>query len=236
MVPVWAAEKLLVFSAASLTDVMSEIGQAYGEKTGIRVTFSFAGSGALARQIEAGAPAHVFVSADKEWMNWATERGAIVPDSVQTFATNQLVVAVRQEVENWADVEELLTTARFAMGEPDTVPAGRYARQALEKMGIWEEAKTQAVFGENVRATLRRLALGEVAAAIVYATDTAAEPDVRTLFTFPADNHDPVVYSAAMVKGSKSEAGAGDFVVWLASADAKTMLKKNGFGIPGATD
>jgi len=232
--PVSAADRLIVFCASSLTDVMSEIGRDFQKQSGVEITFSFAGTGQLARQIEAGAPADILVSADQRWTDWMLEKGLVARGKVKEFAGNRLVVAVKQEVENWADIEGLLTSSRFAMGEPESVPAGDYAVQALQKQGIWEKAKAQAVYGENVRVALRRLAFGEVSSAVVYATDVTAELGLRTLYTFPENSHDAIIYSAAPAKGSN--AAAGDFVAYLASDEAKMVLKKFGFTLSGTTD
>ena len=147
------------------------------------------------------------------------------------LAGNRLVVAVRNEVENWADLEALLTDNRFAMAEPDTVPAGRYARQALQNRGIWEQASRQAVFGDNVRTTLRRLARGEVTSAIVYGTDAAIEPRVRPFFVFPSAAHDKITYWAAAT-GQAPSAQALEFVSFLKGADAGRVFAESGFVPP----
>ncbi len=229
-----ADDRLLVFAAASLTDVLTEVSAVYGDETGVSVTFAFAGSGTLARQIEAGAPADVYVSADKLWMDWVVGKGRVAGDSPVAFASNRLVIAVRNETENWVYPEGLITTSRFAMGEPESVPAGRYARQALKENGLWDQAREQAVFGENVRVTLRRLTLGEVGAAIVYRTDVLADPAVRSIYAFAEESHEPIAYLAAPVKGGSNSAAR--FVQWLSSAEAKTVLEKHGFGKPDSTD
>ncbi|MGI9354702.1 MAG: molybdate ABC transporter substrate-binding protein [Rhizobiaceae bacterium] len=232
--PVSAADRILVFCASSLTDVMSEIGRGFQKQSGVKVSFSFASTGQLAQQIEAGAPADVFVSADNSWTDWVVDKTVVERGDVTEFAGNRLVIAVRQEVENWVNIEALLTTTRFAMGEPESVPAGGYAVQSLQKRGLWKSTKAQAVYGENVRVALRKLALGEVSAALVYATDVNAESGVRALYTFPENSHDAIVYSAAPVTGSN--AAASDFVAYLASDEAKVVLKKFGFSLPGATN
>ncbi len=232
--PATAADKLLVFAASSLTDVLTDLGRTYERSGNTRITFSFAGSGALARQIEAGAPADVYVSADRRWMDWVVGKGRVAEGSPIAFASNELVIAVRNETENWVFPEGLVTTSRFAMGEPESVPAGRYARQALEAGGLWEKARIHAVFGENVRISLRRLTMGEVGAALVYKTDVVADPDARAIHTFAKDSHEPIIYLAAAVQGARAD--ATDFVQWLRSAEAKTVLERHGFTKPGSTD
>lgn len=222
-----AAEKLLLFAPSSMTDVMAQVARSYTTETGQDVVVSVAGTAQLARQLDNGAPADVFISADEVWIDWLADRQLMEKGQAQVFAGNNLVVAVRNETENWVDVKAAVSVARFAMAEPEAVPAGRYARQALGSLGLWEKASRNAVFGENVRVTLRQLALGEVGAAIVYATDAAIEPLVRTAWTFPADSHDPVKYIAGPVRGAKP--GADGFVEHLQSAAAQALLRKAGF-------
>lgn len=223
-----ASEPLLVFAPASMTDVLNDLADAYEKHSSQQLVLSFAGTPQLARQLDAGAPAHLFVSADREWMKWVADRDLAAPQDVFALAGNQLVVAVRREVENWADLDGLLSENRFAMAEPEFVPAGRYARQALIQRGIWQAASTQAVYGDNVRTTLRRLARGEVAAAIVYETDSAIEPNVRTLFTFPAGSHEPIVYWATPV-GEDRSAETARLIEFLRGGEASAIMAKAGF-------
>ncbi len=222
-----AQEKLLVFAPASMTDVMRSLATSYTKTSGSDVQLSIAGTAQLARQIDNGAPADVFISADKFWVDWLKERQRLAENSVKVIAGNDLVIAVRNETENWIDPQALLTDARFAMAEPLSIPAGRYARQAMEELGIWKQAQTQAVFGENVRVTLRQLALGEVGAAVIYATDVAVEPSVKTAWMFPADSYDKVQYFATVVDGASRN---GDkFLEFLLSKQAQNILKTAGF-------
>lgn len=220
-------EKLLVFAPASMTDVMRSLADSYSKTSGNTVSLSIAGTAQLARQIDNGASADVFISADRLWVDWLNERQRLTVNSINVFAGNDLVIAVRNETENWVDPQELLTDARFAMAEPLSIPAGRYTQQALEKLDIWKQAQEQAVYGENVRVTLRQLALGEVGAAVVYATDVAVEPAVKTAWTFPANSYDRVQYFASVVDGASSD---GDkFLEFLLSKPAQNILKAAGF-------
>ena len=221
-----ANDQSIIFAPSSMTDVLNRISTDFITKTGKGVTLSLAGTAQLARQLEHGAPADVFITADGDWMKWAVDRNLVTEKTVTPIAGNQLVVAVRNEVENWADVEGLLTTGRFAMAEPNAVPAGRYAKQALTSLGIWDKAKGQAVYGDNVRVTLRRLALGEVAAAIVYATDAYAEPKVKPIYTFSADSHEAIVYWAGQVSQSKSD---GDYLNFVKQPSTGRTFKEFGF-------
>ncbi len=226
-----ARDTVLVFAPSSMTDVLNDAAELFERQSGAKVVLSFAGTQQLARQLDAGAPADIYITADRDWMDWAISRDLIVVDRVFPLAGNRLVVAVRNEVENWVDLNALLTENRFAMAEPDTVPAGRYARQALQNRGIWKAAARQAVFGDNVRTTLRRLARGEVSSAIVYGTDAAIEPRVRSLFVFPNEAHDKIIYWAAAT-GREPRTQALNFVSFLKNTDAGQVFAKSGFVPP----
>ncbi len=226
-----ATDRLLVFAPASLTGTIEKIAESYADETARAVSVSVASTAQLARQIEAGAPADVFISADLRWINWLRERKLLDgPSQAKKIARNNLVVAVRNETENWINVEKMLTGSRFAMAEPEAVPAGRYAKQALISRGWWDAAKGNAVFGENVRVTLRRLALGEVEAAIVYASDLKAEPSVRAALTFAGSEHSPMITYAALTVNAS--AGADKFLAFLGGEKALKTLKNAGFLAP----
>lgn len=224
-----AADSILVFAPASMTDVLQDVAAEYRAKSAAPIVFSFAGTQHLARQLDAGAPADIYITADQEWMDWAIERDLVVGDSLTTLVGNRMVIAVRNEVENWVDLKALLTRDRFAMAEPDSVPAGRYARQTLEKQGLWEAVKEQAVYTDNVRTTLRRLARGEVTSAIVYATDAEIEPAVRPLFVLPENSHDPITYWAAKTPAGEQKPVVADFLNFLESDAAWQVFSKAGF-------
>lgn len=222
-----AREQMVVFAPASMGDVMGHLGDAFVANGGPRPVFSVAGTAQLARQVVVGAPADVFISADKRWMHYVVERGAVESAAVVPFAGNQLVLAVRRNVETQTEPEALLTGSRFAMGAPDSVPAGTYGRAALQARGWWEKAKPQAVYSENVRIALKWLARGEVAAALVYATDVAAEPLVKPVLTFDGADHPPIRYFAAPV--GQPSATAQAFLTFLTSPAAQDVLTKAGF-------
>lgn len=210
-----AEETLTVFAAASMKDAMDRAAAAFEAETGVETVVSFASSSVLARQIEAGAPADLFISANQAWMDWLGERDLIDADKRRDVAANTLVIAAPRDVKSGKDVPDaLLVKARFAMGDPSHVPAGIYAKHALESLGLWDEASGNAVFGENVRVALELAARGEVAAAIVYGSDQkAVEEDLARLYTFPAGSHDPIVYPAApTVEASPAAAGFLDFL------------------------
>ncbi len=230
-----AKDSVLVFAPASMTDVLNDVVDLFESQHGTKVVLSFAGTQQLARQLDAGAPADIYITADRDWMDWAVSRDLITVDKLFPLAGNRLVVAVRNEVENWADLNALLTENRFAMAEPDSVPAGRYARQALQNRGIWQAAARQAVFGDNVRTTLRRLARGEVSSAIVYGTDAAIEPRVRSFYVFPDEAHDKIIYWAATT-GNDPSPDAMKFVGFLKGSDAGQVFAKSGFVPPPQQD
>ncbi|MEM7300588.1 MAG: molybdate ABC transporter substrate-binding protein [Pseudomonadota bacterium] len=221
-------DRVTVFAAASLTDAVTEIARSFEAKTGNAVSLSFAGSPTLARQIDAGAPVDLFVSADSAWMDWLVKRDRIVATTRIEIAGNRLVLAVRQETENWADPEKLIKTARVAIADPESVPAGRYAKEALEKLDWWQSRSPKTIYTENVRLTLAMLARGTVEAAIVYESDVLIEPRVRALYTFSTETHAPIIYPAAITKQSKNTA-ARAFLSFLSSPEAKAVFTKLGF-------
>ena len=229
--PAVAGNSILVFAPASMTDVLQDVAEAYQAQSGQSVTYSFAGTQQLARQLDAGAPAELYITADRDWMDWAVARQLVDAGQIFALAGNRLVIAVRNEVENWADITALLTDNRFAMAEPDSVPAGRYARQALQKQGIWQQAQSQAIFGDNVRTTLRRLGRGEVTSAIVYGTDAAIEPRVRTLFVFPPGSHDVITYWAAAT-ANNTDGKVLHFIDFLKGPQAGAIFAGAGFVPP----
>src|SRR5690606_2665028 len=163
MVPstAYSAETILVFAAASLKDVIKEAASQFKIRGGGQVVASFAASSVLAKQIEAGAPAQIFISADLDWINYLEDRKLLVENSRKLIAGNALIIAT-QPRQNKSDIRSLLTSGRFAMGDPTNVPAGKYAKTALETLGLWMEAKNRAIFTENVRVALQYAALAEV--------------------------------------------------------------------------
>ena len=224
-----ASGRVVVFAPSSMTDVMGQIAELHEARTGDAVLVSFASTAQIARQLDAGAPADVFVTADKEWMDWASERKLVSPDSLITFGGNTLVVATTRP-DTGESVPQLLEADRFAMGDPETVPAGRYAREALTAGGWWSEVQRSAVFGENVRVSLRLAARGEVGAAIVYATDARLEPGLRVAHVFAEDSHAPIRYLAAETAQAAPTGAA--FLETLEGEDTRSILTQAGFTVP----
>ncbi len=225
--------ELLVFAAASLTNVLGELARDWEKNSGVPAKLSFAASSALARQIEAGAEAHVFVSADQEWMDYLVARNLIDKATRRDLAGNSLVLiapadsAVRLRIAPGFRLSESLGGGRLAVADPDTVPAGRYARAALTSLGVWDSVSNQLARGENVRAALIYVARGESPLGIVYSTDAQIDPKVRVVATFPDNTHDPITYPAAATAMAGPQAAA--FLKYLSSADAAAAWKKYGF-------
>lgn len=226
--PSFANDRILVFAAASMKNVLEAIGGEFEKKCACKVVFSFAGSGTLARQIEAGAPADVYISANAEWMDWLRARNVIDAVTIKTVAANRLVVAVERDrqISTPAKPDQILDQGRIAMADPMSVPAGKYGRQALEKIGLWKRVKKQLVFGENVRVSLVLVARGDVTSAIVYRSDLLAEPRVKLAYMFDTKLHAPIKYLAALIKRN----GKGDsFLRFLQSVEATNIFLKFGF-------
>jgi molybdate transport system substrate-binding protein len=225
--------ELLVFAAASLTNVLGELARDWEKNSGVPAKLSFAASSALARQIEAGAEAHVFVAADQDWMDYLVARNLIDKATRRDLAGNSLVLiapadsAVQLRIAPGFRLSESLGGGRLAVADPDTVPAGRYARAALTSLGVWDSVSNQLARGENVRAALIYVARGESPLGIVYSTDAQFDPKVRVVATFPDNTHDPITYPAAATAMAGPQAAA--FLKYLSSADAAAAWKKYGF-------
>jgi molybdate transport system substrate-binding protein len=232
-----AEQPLTVFAAASLTDVLEQIGRAYTGATGVNVRFSFAASSVLARQIEHGAPVDVFVSADQEWMDYLQKRDLIAVDTRADIVSNTLVLVAPagnrtalRIAPGFKLAEALGDRGRLAMADPGTVPAGRYARAALGKLGVWESVAARVVPGDNVRTALNFVARGEAPLGIVYGTDARGEARVRVVDIFPSGSHAPIRYPAAAL--ARSATDARGFVAFLRGAEARAVFDRAGFGEP----
>jgi molybdate transport system substrate-binding protein len=224
---------LLVFAAASLTNVLEEISTNWTRRSGVPVKLSFAASSALARQIEAGGKADIFISADEDWMDYLGQRTLIAPATRREIAGNSLVLIApadskaRITLRPGVRLDAVLGTGRLATGDPETVPAGRYARSALQSLGVWDQLKDRLVPADNVRGALNFVARGEVPLGVVYATDAKAEKAVRIVATFPEDTHAAITYPAAATSLARPESIA--YLTYLSGADAAITWKKYGF-------
>jgi molybdate transport system substrate-binding protein len=232
--PSWPAD-LMVSAASSLTNAFTDIGKAYEkERPDTRVLFNFGASGQLLQQIARGAPTDVFASADEESMNRAESQNLMVHASRTDFAVNKLLlVTPGDSTLQIGSLQDLVKpqVQRIALGNPDTVPVGRYARGALEKAGLWTALEAKYIYTQNVRQSLDYVFRAEVDAGFVYMTDAAASPvSVRTALEVPTDR--PIVYPIAAVKGYGNENRALDFIAFVRSAAGRKILDKYRFGKP----
>ena len=231
-----AEGRVVVFAAASLMGALGEVARGWEADTGADVTLSHAGSAALARQIERGAPADVFVSANAAWMNALEAEGLIRPGSRRDLLSNRLVLIAHGRAEPVAlapglDLAGVLgEDGRLAMALVDAVPAGIYGRATLASLGAWEAVAPRVVQADSVRAALALVARGEAPYGVVYATDAMAEPRVSVVGTFPEGSHPPIVYPAALTAEAGPEAAA--FLDHLASPEARAVFERHGFVLP----
>ncbi len=244
-----AEDAVLVFAAASLKNALDDATSAWTKETGKTARIAYAGSNALARQIDAGAPADLFISADQAWMDYVERAGLLKPGSRTDLLRNALVLIAPGPSNANADPQialapnlgttlaQRLGGGKLAMATIDAVPAGKYGKAALEKLGAWEAVKGQVAQAENVRAALLLVARGEAPLGIVYATDAAADPSVHVVATFPADSHPPIVYPAAVTKDSRNPDAAA-LLTYLRGPGARAAFERQGFtvvGTPGAS-
>jgi len=232
-----AAETLTVFAAASLKDALDENVRAYQVGTGDKIVVSYAASSALAKQIESGAPADLFISADLDWMDYLERRGLVKVDTRRNLLRNRLVLIapadsrVSVKIEPGFPLARVLGDGRLAMASPDAVPAGKYGKAALEALGVWKDVAPKVVGAENVRAALVLVSRREAPLGIVYRTDAAVEPKVRIVAEFPENSHPAIIYPAAVTATAKSAAGA--FLESLSKPAARAVFRKYGFQISG---
>ncbi len=210
-----SSRDVTVYGAASLTNALQDIGAKFNASGGAKVKFSFAASSLLARQIEAGADADLFFSADAEWMTYLIDRNLIQAATRKDVLSNRLVLiaaansTVSLEIRPNFPLAQALGDGRLAVADPDSVPAGKYARQALTSLGVWGSVAERLVRAENVRVALTYVARGEAPLGIVYETDARAESKVKIIDIFPANGHEPIVYPVALtVHGTSAEAKA----------------------------
>lgn len=228
VLPVNASERLLVFAAASQKDALEAIGKKFEAQCGCEVVFSFAATSTLARQVEAGAPADVFISANQAWVDWLEIKGKLPPNQSPVIAGNRLVIASAAKTK---DSFNILWRDRFAMADPQSVPAGIYAREALQSMGLWQKVKSKAVFTENVRVALKQIERGDLLSGIVYQSDLHGQTGLHAHYVFPKESHTPIRYLAGMVKFRQETT---DFIRYLLTDEAQIIFADYGF-LPIAT-
>lgn len=232
-----AQEKVTVFAAASLTNALTEVGQKFDQQNDTQTVFSFASSSTLARQIAQGAPAQVYLSANQKWMDYLIDNEAVNAESKVTLLKNSLVLIAPSSANSapinidakWPLVESL-QGGRLAVGDPDHVPAGRYAKQALSYLHLWSQAEPLLARANSVRGALALVERAEAPLGIVYATDASQSDAVALVGTFPADSHKPIEYPLALVDKQPS-AGANAFYHYLQSPAAKAIFNQYGFKV-----
>jgi molybdate transport system substrate-binding protein len=230
------AADVTVFAAASLKEAMDAQAAQFDATTGNKVIVVYGASNTLAKQVEAGAPADLFISADLAWMDYVDERHLVAPGTRVTLLRNTLVLvapassAAALRIAPGFALAAALGGGKLAMANPGSVPAGKYGKAALESLGVWASVEPSVARAENVRAALALVSRGEAPFGIVYSTDAAADNGVRVVDTFPASTHPPIVYPAAMLATSKSSA-ARLLLDYLRSAPAATVWEKFGFGL-----
>lgn len=231
------AEGPLVLAAASLQESLSAAADAYARHNHPRPRLSFAASSALARMIQSGGAADLFISADEDWMNRLSDSGLIVPETRKAFLFGALVLVapadrrLRLKPAPGFALARALDGGKLAMADPDSVPAGRYGKQALQHFGVWDQVSAQVARAENVRAALALVARGAAPLGVVYATDALAEPRVRMVGAFPAGSHAPIAYPLARLKAS-THPDAEAFRRFLLSGEGKAIFRRYGFVAP----
>jgi molybdate transport system substrate-binding protein len=232
-----AQEKsITVFAAASMKNALDEVDDLFTKQSGIKVVASFAASSALMKQIEQGAPADVFLSADIDWMDYGVKHNLIKTDTRQDLLGNRLVLIAPKDskianvnIAPGFDLAALAGSGRIATGDVRAVPAGLYAKAALEKLGIWSTVESKMAMAENVRAALVLVARGEAPLGIVYETDAKIDPGVKIVGVFPEDSHPPIVYPVAMTKGAKPD--AAQYLAFLTTPAARAVFERYGFRV-----
>lgn len=226
-----------IFAAASTTNAINDIGNLFSDKGLGKVVTSYASSSTLARQIENGAPANVFISADEPWMNYLEEHKLIEPGSRCDLLTNKLVLIApadssisKVEIGPGFDFMRLLGNGRLATGDPDHVPVGKYAKAALVTLGVWSALESKMARCADVRAALALVERGEVPLGIVYATDAAIAPKVKVIGVFPSETHPKIIYPVALVAG-KATSPARSFLEFLKTPESKAIFEKYGFSV-----
>nr|WP_250813862.1 molybdate ABC transporter substrate-binding protein [Neorhizobium tomejilense] len=238
--PAAAQEKVTVFAAASMKNALDNANRAWGAQGGGQVTVSYAASSTLAKQIENGAPADIFISADLDWMKYLSDKKLVREGTRFNWLGNRIVLVAAKDAAKDAakpvdirpgfDLAGLLKGGRLAMGEPNAVPAGKYAKASLEKLGVWPSVEKSVASAESVRAALAFVSRGEAPYGIVYQTDAAADPGVAIVGTFPADTHPPIIYPIAILSESKSK-DVSAYLDYLKSDKAAPFLEKEGFTV-----
>lgn len=235
--PAAAQDKTItIFAAASMKNALDDIGAAFTKQSGVKVVASYAASSALIKQIEQGAPADVFASADLDWMDYGTQKKLVQDATRVNLLGNSLVLIAPKESKLTAKIAPafplaaLIGEGHLAMANTDSVPAGKYGKAALTKLGVWDQVSGKIAQAENVRAALTLVSRGEAPLGIVYATDARSDPNVKVLDIFPEDTHPPIIYPVAETVGSTNK-DAGAFLAFLKSSAARGVFEAQGFRV-----
>jgi molybdate transport system substrate-binding protein len=229
---------VVVFAAASLKNALDAINAQWQKEAGKKAVISYAASSALAKQIEQGAPAQIFISADLDWMDYLAQKSLIKPETRSNLLGNRIVLIAPKDkaqpvdIKAGFDLARVLGDGRLSMANVESVPAGKYGKAALEKLGVWSSVSGKIAQAENVRAALLLVSRGEAPAGIVYQTDAAADPDVKIIGTFPRDTHPPIIYPIALT-ATASNPDAAAFLAYIKSAAAKPLFEAQGFTVIG---
>jgi molybdate transport system substrate-binding protein len=228
---------VLVFAAASLKNALDAVNRQWQQETGRKATISYAASSAHAKQMEQGAPAQIFISADLDWMDYVEKKNLIKPETRSNLLGNRIVLIAPKDKANAIDIKpgfdlaKVLGAGRLAMASVDAVPAGKYGKVALEKLGVWTSVSDRLAQAENVRAALLLVSRGEAPAGIVYQTDAASDKGVTIIGTFPEDTHPPIIYPIALSTNAGPDAAA--FLTYIRSGKAKPVFEAQGFAVVG---
>lgn len=232
-----AQTDVVVFAAASMKDALDGVAAQWNKETGKKTAISYAASSALARQIEQGAPAQIFISADLDWMDYVANKNLIKPASRTNLLGNRIVLVAPKnasvaaiKIEPNFQLASALGSGRLAVADVNAVPAGKYGKAALEKLGVWSSVQDKVAQAENVRAALLLVSRGEAPLGIVYQTDAAADPGVKIVGTFPEDTHPPIIYPVALT-ASASNPDAEAFLAYMKSAKARPLFAAQGFAV-----
>lgn len=227
---------VIVFAAASLKNALDAVNAQWQKETGRKAAISYGASSALARQIEAAAPAQMFISADLDWMNYVAGKNLIKPDTRSNLLGNRIVLVAPKDkaqpvdIKPGFDLAKVIGDGRLAMANVDAVPAGKYGKAALEKLGVWASVSGRIAQAENVRAALLLVSRGEAPAGIVYQTDAAAEPKVAIIGTFPEDTHPPIIYPIALTANA-THPDAAALLAYIRSPAARPLFEAQGFTV-----
>lgn len=224
--------KLMVSAAVSLTDALEEIKTIYEEEHNVELTFNLEGSGSLAQKIQQGAPVDVFISANQEWMDTLAIDDLIIESTREDITGNKLVLITgKDSTITYASIADINASdiEQIAIGNPESVPAGKYTEQVLQNLNLWDDLESKLIFGKDVRQVLTYVETGNVDIGFVYESDALSSDDIKVLATAEADTHEPVIYPAAVLKDTKHENEATDFMTFMASEQAQEVLEKHGF-------